>query len=294
MPTSDMTDKEYEELVQNIHKTIILNQGMSSIIVQHNQKITGRSGQEHQIDVYWSYQLAGIKHQTAVECRKYKNNISVGKIRDFFGVLSDIGNTQGIMVTTKGYQSGAKRVADHYGIKLAVVRDVNELDISGFIKTIVMTMNVISKKVIRWNIAVSINSTNAPNQNTTDLQISGLSNETGLFSSYGSLVRSFHEIEDSLPYIDMDGNQLPEGQVHNLTLDIKDMYLKHDTLGLIPVDRFTVDYTISSYSTVSRIEDPNPTNFIFENFGETGERLYIHENKGSVSIKHGPKSDDRC
>lgn len=292
MPTSDMTDKEYEKLIQNIHKAIMSNEGMSSIAVEHDKKVVGRSGQPHQIDVYWSYQLAGVTYQTAIECKKYKSSISVGKVRDFFGVLSDIGNIQGIMVTTNGYQSGSKTLADHYGIKLAIVRDVVELDVSGFINTIVLEMNAIFNKVTKWNISVSQDVIKSHGGDMQDLQITGLSNEIGLFDASGNLVRSFHDIENSLPYNNNEGQMLSGDQTHNLTLDIKDMYLKHETMGLIPVDRFSVDYRISSYTTVSHIQDPNPTNFIFENFGKDGETLYIHEEKGDIHIKRRPKSEE--
>jgi len=40
--------------------------------------------------------------------------VSIGKIRDFYGVLSDLNNVAGIMETKIGYQKGAKE----YGITL--------------------------------------------------------------------------------------------------------------------------------------------------------------------------------
>ena len=101
---TDMSDRDYEILVQNIHRSIMLNEGMSNVEVQHDVKIEGRSGDKHQVDVFWSFTLAGITYRTAVECRKYKSPISVGRIRDFAVVLDHIGNINEIMVTTRGYQ----------------------------------------------------------------------------------------------------------------------------------------------------------------------------------------------
>ena len=102
--TSMMSDVDYEVLVQNVHKSIMLNEGVSHIEVAHNKKILGRSGQYHQIDVYWKFSLANKEYQTAIECRRYKNKISIGKIRDFNSVLEDIGNINGTMITTSGEQ----------------------------------------------------------------------------------------------------------------------------------------------------------------------------------------------
>ena len=84
--------------------------------VQHNVKLRGKSGQEHKIDVYWEYEIAGVIHRVAIECKNYKRKISIGAVRDFYGVLSDLNNVAGIMVTKIGYQEGAKEFAAHFGI----------------------------------------------------------------------------------------------------------------------------------------------------------------------------------
>jgi len=36
--------------------------------------------------------------RVAIECKNYLNEITVGKVRDFHSVLSDIGNINGIKV----------------------------------------------------------------------------------------------------------------------------------------------------------------------------------------------------
>ena len=72
-------------------------------------KLSGLSEQKHQIDVYWEYELAGVVHRVAIECKNYKNAISLGHVRNFHSVLRDKKNVSGIMVTTIGYQKGAKK-----------------------------------------------------------------------------------------------------------------------------------------------------------------------------------------
>ena len=90
--------------------------------MQHNIKLKGKSGLEHQIDVFWEYEKEGKVHRVAIECKNYSYGVSIGKVRDFYGVISDLENVKGIMVTTVGYQKGAKQFADYYGISLKELR----------------------------------------------------------------------------------------------------------------------------------------------------------------------------
>ena len=89
----------------------------------HNVKLIGKSGQKHQIDVYWEYQYDNTIFKIAIECKNYNHTVSIGKVRDFFGVLYDLEEVKGIMVTKKGYQEGAKKYGEHYGIDLMELRE---------------------------------------------------------------------------------------------------------------------------------------------------------------------------
>lgn len=83
----------------------------------------GRSGCKHQIDVYWEYENNGVVHRVAIECKNYNNAVSKGKVCAFQGVLSDLDNIEGIMITKKSYQSGARKYAKQYGILLKELRE---------------------------------------------------------------------------------------------------------------------------------------------------------------------------
>jgi hypothetical protein len=116
---------EYEKFAQEIYQGLVDADVVKTTDVQHNVKLVGKSGQAHQIDVYWEYEIAGVKHKVAIECKNYNNAVPVGKVRDFYGVLSDLNSVAGIMVTTVGYQEGAKEYAAHYGISLKELRTPN-------------------------------------------------------------------------------------------------------------------------------------------------------------------------
>lgn len=116
---------EYEKFTQEIYQKLVNADVLKTIKVQHNVKLKGRSGQEHQIDVYWEYEIAGTKHRVAIECKNYNKTVAIGKVRDFYGVLCDLNNVAGIMVTKVGYQKGAKEYASEYGISLKELRIPN-------------------------------------------------------------------------------------------------------------------------------------------------------------------------
>lgn len=127
----------FELFTQRIYQKLVNNDVLRPTKVQHNVKLKGKSGCEHQIDVYWEYEIAGNLHRVAIECKNYDSLVPVGKVRDFQGVLADLNNVNGIMVSRKGYQDGAKKYASEYGISLKVIRQPAWNETIGSITTVV-------------------------------------------------------------------------------------------------------------------------------------------------------------
>lgn len=137
---------EYEKFAQEIYQGLVSADVVKTIDVKHNVKLTGKSGQAHQIDVYWEYEIAGVKHKVAIECKNYKKAVPVGKVRDFYGVLADLNNVAGIMVTKVGYQEGAKDYASHYGISLKELRAPNRGE--GIVGEIELNLNTAVRRCL--------------------------------------------------------------------------------------------------------------------------------------------------
>ena len=114
---------EYELFTRETYQQLVDADTVKATKVQHDVKLEGKSGQKHQIDVYWEYEIAGITHKVAIECKNYSKPIAISKVRDFYGVLSDLNNVAGIMVTKAGFQEGAKKFAKQYGISLKELRN---------------------------------------------------------------------------------------------------------------------------------------------------------------------------
>ena len=62
---------EYEKFTQEIYNEILKKQSVKNIEVMHNVKLIGKSGQKHQIDVYWEYQYDNTIFKIAIECKNY-------------------------------------------------------------------------------------------------------------------------------------------------------------------------------------------------------------------------------
>lgn len=114
---------EYELFTREIYQQLVDADTIKATKVQHNVKLEGKSGQKHQIDVYWEYEIAGITHKVAIECKNYNKPIAIGKVRDFYGVLADLNNVAGIMVTKAGFQKGTIQFAREHGISLKELRN---------------------------------------------------------------------------------------------------------------------------------------------------------------------------
>lgn len=115
--------KQYELLTQKIYQALLNYDDMKSdyhkIDVKHNVKLKGRSGNTHQIDVYWEFELAGVVYKTIIEVKDWENEVKQMHLHAFKTVIDDIpGAVSGIFVSRNGFQKGAKIFADSYGIKL--------------------------------------------------------------------------------------------------------------------------------------------------------------------------------
>ncbi|WP_052448000.1 restriction endonuclease [Vibrio rotiferianus] len=195
---ADDINIEYEKLAQEIYQAINDQHELPNVEVQHNVRILGKSGCKHQIDVYWEFSLMGELHRVAIECKNYNSDVSIGKVRDFFAVLHDIGNIKGIFVTKKSYQKGAKEFADYYGISLKEMRYPNEADWEGRAKTIVFNSRCIMNRVKDREIFIDSDWAKQSGYDNT-LPLSGMSDEVFINDLKAGSRKSMRHLEGHLP-----------------------------------------------------------------------------------------------
>jgi len=143
---------EYEIFVEQVYRAL-KEEEKYTIKIERNLIIQGKSGANHEIDVYWEFSYMGKVYKTAIECKDYTRNISKGKIQEFYGKLIDLPDKyEGIFATKLGYQKGAKIYADEYNIDALLINELTEVNFpEGYIRQIEVQMNIIGADITDVN-----------------------------------------------------------------------------------------------------------------------------------------------
>lgn len=261
---------EYEKFAQEVYQDLLKNEGLTTE-VKHNIKLQGKSS-KHQIDVYWEYTFAGINHKVAIECKNYNKELSIGLIRNFYGVLNDVGNINGIIVTKIGYQKGAKEFAEHYGINLIVLREPQAKDWEGRIKTIVTDVEAISQMAKKWFVKLDYDwcKVNIPEEmlNSIEVLVSGMNNEIWIYDNLGNPTQNFLQLQDSLP---INEDKLIDN-FH--TYEFENTFIKSKNFGNIKIKEVQITYDTMITKSKWIFDAENTTKAILKNV-ITGEMKFI-------------------
>lgn len=113
---------EYEQFVKSVYEAFLAQDGLT-VNVEMHKIIQGKSGADHEIDVYWQFEIAGKIYKTAVECKHYNSTVEKGHVQEFWAKLEDIGDISGIMATKKGYQKGALTFGHYNKIEMLIIKE---------------------------------------------------------------------------------------------------------------------------------------------------------------------------
>jgi hypothetical protein len=127
------TSTEYELLIRDLTSRISAKAGVNTTRLEHNVRLQGRAT-TNQIDVLWDF------------------TDEQGKLHAFRSVVDDVQDhsrsVKGVMVTTVGYQRGAKTIADTYGLLILELRPplpqdlkdrLNQIDIQMVVQHVSVT-----------------------------------------------------------------------------------------------------------------------------------------------------------
>jgi hypothetical protein len=274
---------EYEQFVQEVYQALLDNDDLKPIKVEHNVDLEGCSGCKHQIDVYWEYEIAGIPYRTAIECKNYDtSDISIGKIRDFYGALSDIGNINGIFVCKYGYQSGAKKFADFYGINLRELRIPTADDWNGRIETIQINiiayhLSIKGRQPI-FDLLWFKEKFGIP-QEGQSITFGGVSNEVFIFDKNGNPIKSIHDLENELP------RELKAAKDQEYIYHWEDAFLETNEFGRIKIRGMKFIYDIlQSEPEVLTISGKDMAKAILKDVS-TNEVQFFYKD-GHINDKH--------
>lgn len=124
--TPKMDWRDLEDHVKHVYDTLLnmCNESNEQIIVARDVQIRGITGQRHQIDVYYEFEQAGVRHRVAIECKNTRLPIDKGQVGAFWLMLDDSPGIIGVMVSAAGYQKGAKKAAFERGILALTLEDL--------------------------------------------------------------------------------------------------------------------------------------------------------------------------
>lgn len=141
-PKKKNTGKAYEILTQRIFQKIVDQNLVKNIEVKHNIILKGKTA-EHQIDVFWEYELKGRLYQTIIETKDWSSRVKLEQLRTLKGILVDLpGRPQGVFVTKTGYQSGASDYAKKNRIVLYELHEPEKTDFAGQIGSLGIEMEL--------------------------------------------------------------------------------------------------------------------------------------------------------
>ncbi|MEH1916821.1 restriction endonuclease [Nostoc sp.] len=163
-----MNSTEYELFIRDIQHILLKAQALETIKVDHNIKLKGLSGQEHQIDVYWEYRIAGVTHRVALECKLHKTKVDLGVVRDFWGVLDDVSGLRGVIISPVGFTLGAKQYAISKGIGLKVIRGAKDTDYKERLRAI--HINVTTRLPLNPRLQINLDETWLASNSTPERQ----------------------------------------------------------------------------------------------------------------------------
>lgn len=114
---------EFEKYVKSIY-SMLLNLKDEGIIVTGgaNTYLSGISGERYQIDVYYEFVRAGVRHRVIIECKDWKDPVKREVINALESKVRDIPGVIGVIIARNGYQSGAINFSKQKGI-LALTSD---------------------------------------------------------------------------------------------------------------------------------------------------------------------------
>jgi hypothetical protein len=116
--------KVFESIIATVHEALKSDQ---TVQIAVNRKLLDLSGNEREIDILISSTINLIPFQIAIECKDYARPVSVEKIDAFKAKCEFIPNVNKLIFVAKtGFQKGAIKKANAYGIDLYKLEDVNQ------------------------------------------------------------------------------------------------------------------------------------------------------------------------
>ena len=139
-----MDDKEYEATTAALYRAMGEGSGITIEGFGSSCRVQGKSGSWYQIDVL-TKQSNGLQTvRTAIECKYWQKRVTRNVVSNLITTLEDTNIEKGVIVSKEGFTSGAIAIAKQKNISLVEMREPNDADWEGRLKTIHITLHVSS------------------------------------------------------------------------------------------------------------------------------------------------------
>ena len=139
-----MEDKEYEATTAALYQALGEGSGITIEGFGASCRVQGKSGSWYQIDVL-TKQSNGLQTvRTAIECKYWKKRVTRNVVSNLITLLEDTNIEKGVVVSKEGFTSGAIALAKPRNISLMEMREPNDNDWEGKIKTIHIILRMTS------------------------------------------------------------------------------------------------------------------------------------------------------
>lgn len=123
-----MTAVEFEKLAKKLFAKRLKKEFGCKIPVHHQKSYTSSAGNTYKVDIAYSFTLFDIQYLTLVECKYWNSSVTREKVGYFKSVLDELKANKGIIVTTRGFQSGAITYAQSQNIGLIKISNDKYFD----------------------------------------------------------------------------------------------------------------------------------------------------------------------
>jgi hypothetical protein len=112
-----------EDHVRNVYQTL-LDLEMENAVVGRGVSLRGSRGSVYQIDVYYEFEIAGVRHRVAIECKNSARPVERDDVLAFAMKVQDCQGVIGLIVSANGYQSGATESAEQNSLKVLSLEEL--------------------------------------------------------------------------------------------------------------------------------------------------------------------------
>lgn len=110
--------KAYQNQVGEFFKKL----GLQSFVEHKVEGVRGR----HSVDIYVEGNIHGIYFMWIIECKAWNSNVPKEKVLALQSIITDVGADRGFLLSEKGFQSGALRIAEKANITLTSLYDLSQ------------------------------------------------------------------------------------------------------------------------------------------------------------------------